>query len=219
MNTNRTSLAVAMLLMLGACVTSYSESEAPKHLALDTSVTRFDMRFVGGSAALAPADVARLRNLAATGAIGPADLVLVAAAGGPNLADARVGSIAGELLRYGIIATASPLVGVPLNRAIIEVGRTMVTLPPCPNWSKSAAAATDYANQPSSNFGCATETNLGLMAANPTNLVSGRPVGPAAGQPAAASVNRYLNDKVQLPAAEKASAFSASSGAPTGGSQ
>jgi pilus assembly protein CpaD len=216
MNANRTTtLAAALLMLLGGCefnqLSGYSETESPKHLTLDTSITRFDMRFAG--AALVPADAARLRNLAATGAIGRADRVLVAAAGSPGLANARVGSIAGVLLQYGVIATASPLVGVQPNRAIIEVARTLVTLPPCPNWSKSSAGATDYTNQPSSNFGCTTAVNLGLMAANPTDIVSGRPVGPAEGQPAAAAVNRYLNDKVVLPAANVASPFSATSAA------
>jgi pilus assembly protein CpaD len=214
MNTNRTTLAAILLTLLGGCqfnqLSGYSETESPKHLTLDTSITRFDMRFAG--AVLAPADAARLRNLAATGAIGPADRVLVAAAGNPSLADARVGSIAGVLLPYGVIATASPVVGVQPNRAIIEVSRTLVTLPHCPNWSKSSAAAADYTNQPSSNFGCANTVNLGLMVANPTDLVSGRPVGPAEGRPEAAAVNRYLNDKVQLPAASGASPFSAGAG-------
>jgi pilus assembly protein CpaD len=221
MNANRTTLAAALLMLLGGCqfnqLAGYSETESPKHLTLDTSITRFDMRFAG--AALVPADVARLRNLAATGAIGPADRVLVAAAGNPGLANARAGSIAGVLLQYGIIATASPLVGVQPDRAIIEVSRTLVTLPPCPNWSKSSAGATDYANQPSSNFGCSTAVNLGLMIASPTDLVSGRPVGPAEGQPSAAAVNRYLNDKIQLPAANGALPIATSSGGPSTGSQ
>jgi hypothetical protein len=37
-----------------------------------------------------------------------------------------------------------------------------------------------------------------MMVANPTDLASGLPVGATAGQPAAAAVNRYLNDKVEL---------------------
>jgi pilus assembly protein CpaD len=97
-----------------------------------------------------------------------------------------------------------------------------VTLPACPNWSKPSQP--DFANAPSSNFGCSTETNLGLMVANPTDLAAARTLNGAAGQPAVAAVQRYMTDKVTpLPTANGATPFSAtasqtpSAAPPTGG--
>jgi pilus assembly protein CpaD len=204
MHANRAIWVLALTLLVGACapVTTYTDAEAPKNLKLDTATTRLDLRFAPGSAALAGADAAHLRQLAANGSISPSDRVTIAAAGPPALAEQRVATVSSLLQHYGVVPIAQPLAQVPPERAVLEVVRTLVTLPPCPNWSKPSG--TDFGNQPSSNFGCATETNLGMMVANPSDLANALPVGGAAGQPAAAAVNRYLNDKVQLPTANTA---------------
>lgn len=209
-----TIVALTSALLLGACnpVVDYSAAEAPKKLALDSSTTRVDLRFGPGTAHLSPADAARLRQLAATGTIGAADRVLVAAAGPPDLAARRAGAISSQLLHYGIVASPIQLADMRPDRGLVEITRTLVTLPACPNWSKPAQPGFD--NQPSSNHGCAAQLNLGLMVAHPTDLASGTPLGMAEGQPAAAAMNRYLNDKVTpLPQAGNAKAFS--SGAST----
>jgi pilus assembly protein CpaD len=227
MNTNRSLLVLTLALLVGACapVTSYTDAEAPKRLKLDSTTTQVDLRFVPGTANLSPADAAQLRRLAASGGINPADRVTIQAAGGPDLAKQRVAAISSLLLNYSIVISAASVAKVPANQAHIEVSRTLVTLPACPNWSKPSG--TDFGNQPSSNFGCATESNLGMMVANPSDLASGLPVGAPAGYPASAAVNRYLNDKVQLPnpntalpiAVQSSPQQSGSPGSGTGGSQ
>jgi len=218
MKTNRAPLIVALAstLLLGACapVTEYSASEASKDIGLDSSTTQIDLRFSPSTAHLSPGDAARLREMAAGGAIGPSDRVFVAASGAQSLAGQRIGTVAAQLLPYGIVATPAQLAQLPPNYAIVEITRTLVTLPPCPNWSKPSAS--DFGNQPSSNHGCATAVNLGMMVANPTDLASGTKLGSAAGQPAVAAVSRYLNDKVTpLPAAGTATAFTAAQSANT----
>jgi|SRR5579859_653477 pilus assembly protein CpaD len=218
MTINRTPLALglAATLLLGACapVTSYTDAEAPRNLTTDSSTTRVDLHFAPGSAQLSPADAAKLRHLAAAGSIGAADRVTVASSGPPYVVQQRASSVSAALLPYGIVVGGTQLADVPLNHAVVEVTRTLVTLPPCPNWSKQSQP--DYANAPSSNFGCATETNLGLMVANPTDLASARTLGPAAGEPAAAAVQRYLTDKVTpLPSGAGATPFSAAAGPQT----
>jgi pilus assembly protein CpaD len=210
------TLVLASTLMLGACgqVTGYSAVEAPKQLTLDSSTTRVDLGFAPGTAYLSTVAAARLRQLAASGSIGRSDRVFVAAAGPPDLAAQRVGAVAAELLHYGVVASPIALADMRPNGAVIEVTRTLVTLPPCPNWSKLPTP--DYGNQPSSNFGCATQVNLGMMVARPTDLASGTPLGPVAGQPAAAAVNRYLTDKITpLPSAGGASPFTAAASSTT----
>ena len=135
---------------------------------------------------------------------------MIAAAGPPGLAERRAAAISGELLRYGIVASTLTLDTVPANRAIVAVGRYTVTLPACPNWSQSLAA--EFTNAFTSNYGCANATNLGLMVASPADLVSGRTLAPADGQPAVAAVERYMNDRVKPPPAPTASPFAASTG-------
>jgi pilus assembly protein CpaD len=217
MNTNRFFLAAGLTLLVGACapVTSYTDAEAPKRLKLDTSTTQLDLHFVPGSPVLASADAARLQRTAAAGGMAPSDRVTVATAGPPYLAKERLASVSALLLHYGIVPVAVAQ-DVPSNHAVVMVERTLVTLPPCPNWSKRPY--TDFDNQPSSKFGCATETNLGMMVASPSDLAGGLALSNAAGQPAAASVNRYLNDKVELPTANTALpvAMQTSSGSNTG---
>jgi pilus assembly protein CpaD len=195
-------MVVAIVLLLAACrpaATEWTESEAPNRLRLDDATVSVNVRFAAGSAYLLPADAQRLRAMAATGAISASDRVSVAVGGGPGLAQARGDTISAALLPYGIVTSPLPLVGVPANHAVVQVGRYIVTLPPCPNWSKSPG--TDFTNSFASNFACANQTNLGQMVASPADLVSGQPLGPTAGAPAVTAVQRYMTDKVKPPVA------------------
>ncbi|HEX3414901.1 MAG TPA: CpaD family pilus assembly lipoprotein [Stellaceae bacterium] len=209
------SIAVALLLGLAACVTEYSKSEAPTALQVDGAQSRVEIAFVGGSDRLSPGEARRLDGLVLAGNIRPADRVAIAAAGPPGLAARRAAAITSELLRYGIVASTQTLDTLPANRAIVAVGRYTVTLPACPNWSQSLSY--DFANAFTSNYGCANTTNLGLMVASPADLVSGRTLAPADGQPAVAAVERYMTDKVKPPPSPTASPFAATTGGDTGG--
>ncbi len=75
------------------------------------------------------------------------------------------------------------------RRVEIVLDRYVVTPPACPDWSRHTGV--DYANGPHTNFGCATETNLGLMIANPRDLIEGRSLGPADGVHQAQGIVRY----------------------------
>jgi pilus biogenesis lipoprotein CpaD len=99
---------------------------------------------------------------------------------------------------FGEALPADPGIGPEAwreNRRVeVVVERYLITLPPCPDWSKQSG--TDFANQPHSNFGCATQTNLGLMVAEPRDLVRGRSLAPADGVHAAEAIVRYRTGKV-----------------------
>ncbi|HJU16433.1 MAG TPA: CpaD family pilus assembly lipoprotein [Stellaceae bacterium] len=193
-------LALPALCALAACqpgVATYTAAQAPNDLRLDSAARERTVRFVPGSDRLSPGEAARLSYLAASGAIRPSDRVVVAASGPPPLAARREAAVAHALLRYGIVAYPQVLAAVPPNRALVSVGRYTVTLPPCPNWSKRPYS--DFTNQPSSNYGCATTVNLGLMAASPADLANGLPLARADGEPAVSAVERYQKDKVYPP--------------------
>jgi len=210
-------LAIPVVLALAACrpgAAEYTDAEAPKQLQIDRAGSQLSLAFPAGSAQLSAAEVARLQHLAISGSISPRDRITIAAAGGPLLREQRIEAISRELLAFGITTTASTVVEVPRDRALITVGRYLVTLPACPNWSQYPAS--DFTNEKTSNFGCATAVNLGLMAASPSDLVGGRELAPADGAPAVSAVTRYLTDKVKLP--ETASGAQAlAGGTSTGG--
>ena len=61
--------------------------------------------------------------------------------------------------------------GLTRQQAAIHMTFADVVLPDCPDWRK--APNHNYSNTPHANFGCATETNLGLMVADPRDLQRG----------------------------------------------
>lgn len=212
-------IAAALLTALAACsapVTDYTVAEAPHNLTLNDASHSILVHFVPGSDRLARGEPERLHQLVATGEIGPQDRISVSPSGAPVLAARRLTALSSEMLRYGLTVSSVPLAQVPRDAAIVDIGRFLVSLPRCPNWSGEPAA--DFTNMRSSNFGCATATNFGSMVANPADLASGQPLGMAAGQPAAAAVYRYNTDKVVLPTPNSALPIAASTNAAPGGS-
>jgi pilus assembly protein CpaD len=205
MKLHRAPIIIPLFLALAACATDYTKSEAPNALRVDGAETRVDLSFAPGSGRLSPIEAARLDRLVTSGIIRPSDQVTVASGGPPALAAQRVAAISRELLTYGIVAEPQPLDIPSANHAILGIGRYTVTLPPCPNWSESPNA--EYTNAPSSNWGCAAAVNLGLMVADPADLVSGRPLAPADARPAVDAVQRYFSDRVKPPPTPTASPF------------
>jgi pilus assembly protein CpaD len=77
--------------------------------------------------------------------------------------------------QYGIdIADGAPILSGAVQPGTIRViaSRTTASVPGCPDWSKPDIVATTTA---SSNYGCATNSNLAAMVANPEDLVLGQP--------------------------------------------
>jgi pilus assembly protein CpaD len=96
--------------------------------------------------------------------------------------------------RVPAVAGSNPEAWQQNRRVEVVLERHLVSLPPCPDWSRESGL--DYSNLPHSNFGCATQTNLGLMIADPEDLVRGRKLGPASGIHAAESIVRYRTGEV-----------------------
>jgi pilus assembly protein CpaD len=193
----RRGCTVLLVLGLAACVpgvAEYTKTEAPTALQMYGAPRALTLSFPPGSARLSAAQGERLEQLIRSGSVRAFDRVEIAAAGSPSLAQARFAALAETLLRHGIVATSRSLAGPPSNRAVVSIERYAVTLPPCPNWSKSPA--TDFTNELPSNFGCADAINLGMTVANPADLAGGRTLGPALGKPEVAAVERYQNDNV-----------------------
>ena len=90
-------------------------------------------------------------------------------------ARAQVAAIAG---RYGMLVTP----GAPVTAGVVAPGsvrvvvaRRRAVVPNCPNWS--APSQPDWNNKSMSNYGCAVNSNLAAMIADPEDLIHGREAG------------------------------------------
>lgn len=86
------------------------------------------------------------------------------------------------------------------DQVVVEARWHEVVLPGCPDWSRDPAF--DGRNLPLANLGCANATNLGLMLAQPADLLGRGEFGPADGVREAEAVLRYRTDKVKQPEAD-----------------
>ena len=134
----------------------------------------FDAAAPDGS--LSPYEAARLNGWFSGLDLGYGDTVYI---DGPFSEGARadVAQVAGE---YGLmVAQGSPVSGGPVGPGVVRVivSRTRAFVPNCPNWS--VPSQPNPQNRMHSNYGCAVNTNIAAMVANPQDLVHGRE-GPAA---------------------------------------
>lgn len=115
--------------------------------------------------------------------------------------DAYVARLGFDMAQPPADAERERAVGPRVNQdsVTVVVGRYLVTPPDCPDFRKPMIG--DYTNLPSTNFGCATATNLGLMVANPQDLIRGQSMGPADGERASQRIRQYRSGK--LPALEQ----------------
>lgn len=93
---------------------------------------------------------------------------------GVDSADARndIARVAG---RYGLaVADGGPVLAgqLPGGMVRIVVSRTRAVVPGCPDWDE--ASQPNHANHQISNFGCANNSNMAAMIANPEDLIHGR---------------------------------------------
>lgn len=198
---------IATLMLASGCTPQaarWSPAEAPKTNTVHFVTMRHEVRFVPGAAIVREGQARRLARFLADVGIKYGDQVTIDA--GPFGASAarnavmkeRLDFVAGMLRRLHVIAKPAlrPTVAGALaaDGVIVTVGRYVVTTPRCPDRSKPEAD--DFTNTPPSNFGCATVTDLGLMVANPADLVRGEPAGGADGDFLARGVELYQSGAI-----------------------
>jgi pilus biogenesis lipoprotein CpaD len=196
----------------------WMEASSPKDLEVERAQYRHTIHFATDSAELTAMEQERLLTFLQTVAPTDQDTVIVEGHADEratdlynlDLASRRITSVRDFLREHGLaglpLHTAAFGERVPAapgsdpaawqrNRRVeLVLERHLVRLPPCPDWSRQSGL--DYDNLPHSNFGCATQTNLGLMIDNPGDLARGRTLAPASGIHAAESIVRYRTGKV-----------------------
>lgn len=167
-------------------------------------VYRHTVDFEAGSAALLQeARRALVAFLRETGGDRNADALVTVPepAAGTDLANGRRIAVLRFLRRYGFDPhRPDPLMDVHEAGAgdvKVRIARYYAVLPECGDFSRNMTS--DTTNRRSSNFGCAVNRNLGMMVANPRDLLRGRDAGPTSGARAAKGVQRYYRGDRWVP--------------------
>lgn len=147
-------------------------------------------------------------------------LEVAAPAGGGEIARGRAERVLAYLnhkrLHAGLVIDDDPK--MPADAVRLVVNRYQVSLPGCPDWSGRGGITWD--NQASSNWGCANAVNLGLMVADPSDLVGGRDAGPGDAEAQVLGIQRYRKGETKpLLGAETSEAPAAGTGSPTAGGE
>lgn len=90
-------------------------------------------------------------------------------------------NMSGKVTPYGMEPTS--------DTGRLLISRYVVTPPECGDWSQRSNP--NYENAPLTNLGCASQANLGLMVANPRDLIIGAKGAAPNAERTAAAVQRY----------------------------
>ena len=82
------------------------------------------------------------------------------------------------------------------NTGRLLISKYVVTPPVCGDWRQPSYP--NYNNAPMSNLGCASQANLGLMVANPRDLITGQQGGAPNAERAASAIEHYQNTNVTV---------------------
>ena len=199
---------LAAVILISGCTPEtarWSPAEAPKVNKVEFVALDHEVRFEPGRAVEVPGQGEALARFFRDVALRWGDQVTVDA--GPLSGDAPHDALTDERLRATLAllrrlnVTAArarrPTIAAALARhsVVVTLGRYLVITPRCPDRSKPEAD--DFANTPPSNFGCANVTDLGLMVANPADLLQGAPAGPADADFLARGVERYRSGQIE----------------------
>lgn len=169
-------IPTAIALALGACNTGTAISNRSLDSVHQPVVAQqsyaLDLRLAGGD--LPPSEQGRLAGWLDVLDVGYGDRVAIDDGASYDAASARV-SITQLLANRGLLLSQ----GAPLTVGVVEPGsvrvvvsRSTASVPSCPDMSTIYSG--NPTNSTSSNYGCATNSNLAAMVADPQDLIKGQ---------------------------------------------
>jgi len=183
--------AFAMLFLAG-CITPSADRPVTAYKQVNkVDFVRFDhdVMYRNGEPRPSAAEMERLTAFLRDTQTGVGDAVFVAG-GSPDQRRKLGAHLASNRLDVRDVGEN----GAP-GRVSVIVERYIVTPPACPDWSKPVGE--DFENTPGANFGCAITSNLGMMVANPGDLLRGRDPGASDGTAVTAAIRRYREGKTR----------------------
>jgi pilus assembly protein CpaD len=160
-------------LPLGGCMGTENRGlESVHQPVVSRSDYALDLGVSGGE--LARGEQQRLAGWMTTMRLGYGDRVAIDDPAGEG-ARAR-GDVATVVARYGLLLSDdAPVTPAPLTPGSIRVvvSRMRAAVPHCPDWSRDSS--NEFEANTSSDYGCAINSNLAAMIANPADLVRGAP--------------------------------------------
>jgi pilus assembly protein CpaD len=164
-------VALPVLLALGGC------GGMPTNRSLESihqpvvSRTNFVLDVNAGPDGLAPSEQGRLSGWFDAMDLRYGDRVAI---DDPQQSAATRAAIEGVAARYGLlVSNDAPVTPGTIASGTVRVvlTRSSAAVPGCPDWSKNSDA--NLLNGTSSNYGCAVNSNLAAMIANPEHLLHG----------------------------------------------
>ena len=179
--------ASTLAVSLGACSGEMNQSlYSTKQPVVER--THYTLDLAGGPGGLPISEQRRLAGWFEALDLGYGDRVTIEE---DTASAATIDNVGAIVERYGIMLSDL----APVTEGFIEPGRTRVivtrsvaSVPGCPDWSDTSDA--NFANATSRNYGCATNSNVAAMVANPEDLVRGQE---SRGSPVITSSNRAID--------------------------
>jgi len=200
----RATLLVALAVIVAGCaqtVADWTPPEQAHELQVRWITHEHSIAFNRQEVLLSKTEARRLDRFLAQIDLRPTDRVFldIGPRSGEVVDDARVDVINDRLRHFVPNAEAAPIVGDKGSADNVQliIGRYVAVLPECPDFSSPGASNPN--NYPDSNFGCATQRNLGLMLADPGELLQGRTLGPADGEAHSKIMRENRAGEVQFP--------------------
>jgi pilus assembly protein CpaD len=171
---NRKNLSlIALSLLVSACGGTENRGLESVHQPV---VSRVDYAFDVSSdtQGLASGEAARLTGWFQALNLGYGDRVAVDVPGGYDPSGTRA-AVAAVAARYGLLVDDNAPVTageVPPGAVRVVVSRLKASVPSCPDWSRKSEI--NFNQHGNSNYGCATNSNLAAMVANPEDLIRGQ---------------------------------------------
>lgn len=170
---------LALSTMAAACTQSTSEMAArhnPTLYSIHQPVvqrTDFVLDLASTGSGLPTSEAGRLRAWFDSLQIGYGDRISI---DGPGHGDpAGRGDVARIAESYGLLLSdGAPITSgaVPPGSVRVVVSRASASVPSCPDWSYAALPGSPISTD--SNYGCAVNSNLAAMIADPNDLIAGR---------------------------------------------
>ncbi|WP_068090644.1 CpaD family pilus assembly protein [Novosphingobium rosa] len=164
------ALTLGALSLAGCGGTATNRLMVPQHQPVVTHAS-FSLDLAQGNDGLAPAEKARLSGWFDAMGLRYGDQIAIDDPAANPRTRAAVADLASA---KGLMVSTQP----PLAQAALEPGtlrivltRASATVPGCPDWSANSETNTMNALHP--NFGCAVNSNLAAMVANPDDLLHG----------------------------------------------